>query len=330
MINVNTNYLGLSLKNPLIVGSSRLTGELNTLKQCVDKGAAAVVIKSLFEEQIVKEAESKISKNNMEEHYFWFKEAEKKVLDLSFDQNIQHYLDYVISVKQSVEVPVISSINCVSSKGWPKFASEIEKAGADALELNIGGFPFDPKISGAEIENAYFNIVREVKANVNIPVSVKIGHYFTNILSFVNGLVEAGADGIVLFNRYFRPDIDIDSRKLIASDNLSSPNDYLISMRWIGLLVANKVNCHLVASTGIHDYKAVVKQILAGANAVQLCSTLYLNGVDIIEKINNDLISWMESKGYNSLDDFRSSSLDLQSADASFERIQYIKRSFND
>jgi len=330
MVNVSTNYLGLSLKNPLIVGSSRLTGELNTLKQCVDKGAAAVVLKSLFEEQIVKEAESKISKNNLEEHYFWFKEAEQKVLDLSFDQNMQRYLDYVLEVKRNVEVPVISSINCVSSKGWPKFASDIEKTGADALELNIGIFPFDIKTSSAEIENTYFDIIKEVKANVNIPVSVKIGPYFTNILSFANGLVEAGADGIVLFNRYFRPDIDLDSRKLVASDNLSSPDDYLIAMRWIGLLVANNIKCDLVASTGIHNYEAVIKQILAGANAVQLCSTLYLNGIDTIEKINNNLISWMENKGYNSLEDFRSSSLDLQSVDASFERIQYIKRSFND
>lgn len=330
MVNISTNYLGLSLKNPLIVGSSRLTGELNTLKQCVDSGAAAVVLKSLFEEQIVKEAESKISKNNLEEHYFWFKEAEQKVLDLSFDQNMQRYLDFVLEVKSKVDVPVISSINCVSSKGWPKFASDIEKTGADALELNIGIFPFDTKTTSAEIENTYFDIIREVKANVNIPVSVKIGPYFTNILSFVNGLVEAGADGIVLFNRYFRPDIDLDSRKLVASDNLSSPDDYLIAMRWIGLLVANKINCDFVASTGIHNYEAVVKQILAGANAVQLCSTLYLNGIDTIEKINNNLISWMENKGYNSLEDFRSSSLDLQSVDASFERIQYIKRSFND
>ncbi|PLX01357.1 MAG: hypothetical protein C0595_15040 [Marinilabiliales bacterium] len=330
MVNISANYLGISLKNPLIVGSSRLTGELNTLKQCVDKGASAVVLKSLFEEQIVKEAESKISKNNIEEHYFWFKEAEQKILDLSFDQNMQRYLDYVLEVKRNVEVPVISSINCVSSKGWPKFASEIEKAGADALELNIGIFPFDIKTTSAEIENTYFDIIREVKANVNIPVSVKIGSYFTNILSFANGLVEAGADGIVLFNRYFRPDIDMDTRKLVASDNLSSPDDYLVAMRWIGLLVANKINCDLVASTGVHNYEAVVKQILAGANAVQLCSTLYLNGIDTIEKINNNLISWMENKGYNSLEDFRSSSLDLQSVDASFERIQYIKRSFND
>ena len=330
MINVNTKYLGLNLKNPLIVGSSRLTGELNSIRKCVEKGASAIVLKSLFEEQIVEEAQSKLTKNNIDEHYFWFKEAEKKVMDLSFDQRMQLYLDFVLNVKTNVDVPIISSINCLSSKGWPAFASEIEKAGADALELNIGIFPFNTSSKSTEIENTYFDIVREVKANVNIPVSVKMGPYFTNILSFANGLADAGADGIVLFNRFFRPDIDINTRKLVANDNFSSAGDYKMPMRWIALLAASKLNVDLVASDGVHNYEAVIKNILTGANAVQLCSTLYLNGIDVIEKIHNDIITWMEKQGFNSLDDFRSSSLELQSTDASFERTQYIKRSFND
>lgn len=330
MINLKTSYLGLELKNPVIVGSSRLTGEMGTLTQCVEKGASAVVIKSLFEEQIVKEAESRLTKFSGNEQYFWFPEAKEKVLGISVNEHMHNYLEYLKNVKKAVDVPVISSINCTSAEGWPNFAAEIEKAGADALELNIAVFPFSPTLSAADLESIYLDIVKAVKAKVKIPVSVKLGHYFTNMLAMAKKLNVAGADGLVLFNRFFRPDIDVDTFKIIADDNLSSPNEYVVPMRWIALLNAHNVNCDLVASTGVHNYEALVRQLLAGAKAAQLCSTLYLNGLQSIEIILKGLEAWMKRQGFKTIDDFRGKSVEAQRTDAAFERIQYIKRNFAD
>jgi dihydroorotate dehydrogenase (fumarate) len=328
MIDLKTEYLGLQLKNPLIVGSSRISGDLNTIKQCVDAGASAIVLKSLFEEQIVLEAESRLRKGINNEIYYWFPEANEKVFGLSKEEKLQQYLDYVSSVKKSIDVPVIASINCTSADGWPNFASKIEAAGADALELNIAIFPFNSHMSGQEIEEVYFKIAKDVKAKVNIPVSIKLGYNFTNIESVAFNLVKEGVDGLVLFNRYFRPNIDINTLKLVANENFSTPEEHVIPLRWIGLLNASKINCDLVASTGIHNYEAVIKQILAGAKAVQLTSTLYLNGIQVIEEILKDMEVWMLKKKFNTIEDFRSSSLEFQTTDSSFERIQYMKRDF--
>ena len=330
MIDLKTNYLGLQLKNPLIVGSSRITGDIRSIKQCVDFGASAVVLKSLFEEQINLEAESKMKQGTDNEIYYWYPEAKKKVYGLSVDENLQRYLDFLKSVKSEIDVPVIASINCTSAEGWPKFAAEIEKAGADALELNIAIFPFDTASSSDDLEKMYYKIVKEVKANVSIPVSIKLGHYFTNLNSVASNLVDAGIDGIVLFNRYFRPDIDIDTMKVIENQNFTSPEEHVIPLRWIGLMTGSKIGCDLAASTGIHYHTGVIKQILAGAKAVQLCSTLYLNGIPIIGKILKEMEKWMESKNFKTLEDFRGSSLDFQTTDASFERIQYMKRNLSE
>jgi len=330
MIDLKTKYLGLELKNPLIVGSSRITGDITSIKQCVDFGASAVVLKSLFEEQINLEAESRLRKGINNEIYYWYPEANEKIFGLSVDENLQRYLDFIANVKKEVDVPVIASINCTSAEGWPKFAAEIEKAGADALELNISIFPYDPNMSGREIEEVYYKIVQEVKENVKIPVSLKLGHYFTNIRSVANKLVEKGIDGLVLFNRYFRPDIDINTMQVVENQNFSSPEEHVIPLRWIGLMKGSNINCDLVASTGIHYHTGVIKQILAGATAVQLCSTLYLNGIPIIEKILKEMTKWMEHRNFNSLEDFRGSSLAFQTADASFERIQYMKRNISE
>lgn len=330
MIDLKTEYLGLQLKNPIIIGSSRLTGDLKTIKQCVEAGASAIVLKSLFEEQIVLEAESRLRKGINNEIYYWFPEASEKIFGLSKEENLLRYLEYVSSVKKSIDVPVIASVNCSSAKGWPEFAAKIEKAGADALELNIAIFPYNNEKSSEEIEQIYYQVLKDVKKNVNIPVSVKLGYNFTNIGSVASNLVNEGADGLVLFNRYFRPDIDIQTLKLVANDNFSIPDEHVIPLRWIGLLSGAKLNCDLVASTGIHDHEGVIKQILAGAKAVQIVSTLYLNGIPVIDKILKDLELWMTKKNFTSIEDFRSSALEFQTTDASFERIQYMKRDFID
>ena len=327
-MDLSTTYLGLKLKNPLIVSSSKLTGDLKNIKECVKYGASAIVLKSLFEEQIRLEAESRLRNSRDNNIYFWFPEAKEHVVGLSVEANLDRYLKFIKEVKAETGVPVISSINCQSAEEWPNFARAIQDAGADALELNIAIFPFNNKQKSCEIEEVYFDILKEVKKHVSIPVSVKLGYYFTNLCSVATRLVEEGVDGLVLFNRYFRPDIDIDTLKVMPDSHMSSPEELNVPMRWIALMTGNSLPCDLAASTGVHQYDGVVKQILAGAKAVQLCSTLYLNGISHIEVILKGLEKWMKEHRFNSIDDFRGRSLDEQTIDASFERIQFMRKDY--
>lgn len=327
-MDLSTSYMGLKLKNPLIVGSSKLTGDLNSIVQCVEHGAAAVVLKSLFEEQIRLEAESKVRNIQDSDIYYWFPEAKEQVVGMSLAANLERYLDFVRQVKSRCQVPVIASINCVSAEKWPKFAKAIEDAGADALELNIAIFPFNNQLKSCDLEEKYFEILREVKKHVSIPVSVKLGYYFTNLCSVANRLVEEGADGLVLFNRYFRPDIDINTLEVIANEYLSLPEELGIPLRWIALLKGAKLPCDLSASTGAHYHTGVIKQILAGAQTVQLCSTLYIHGIPHIANILSELEKWMLEHKFTSIEGFRGKSLENQTTDASFERVQFVRRDF--
>jgi dihydroorotate dehydrogenase (fumarate) len=327
-MNLKTSYLGLDLKNPLIASSSRLTGDMKSIMQCIDNGIGAVVLKSLFEEQIRLEAESKTRTGSANDYYYWFTEAQEKVIGLSVEENLDKYLKFVEGAKSQSEVPVISSINCTTDEEWPKFAAAIQQAGADALELNIALFPFDPKVASVDIEELYVNILKSVKREVNIPVSVKLGYYFTNLCSVANKLVASGVDGLVLFNRYYRPDIDIDTQKVVSENHMSSPDEIHIPMRWIGLLKGNDIGCDLAASTGVHDYQGAIKQILAGADAVQLCSALYLQGIPYIKTMLEEMENWMEKNRFATINSFKGKALDNQTIDASFERIQFLKRDF--
>jgi dihydroorotate dehydrogenase (fumarate) len=320
--------MGLNLKNPFIVGSSRLTGDLKNIRECVDAGASAVVLKSLFEEQINLEAESHVRNVSGGDAYYWFPEAKHQVEKLSVEANLEKYLNFITLLKKEIDVPVIASINCVSSEGWPKFAAAIQQAGADAIELNIAIFPLNDTQESTEIESLYVDILKEVKKQVSIPVSVKLGYHFTNLYALANKLVEAGADGLVLFNRYFRPDIDIKKIRIVADEYLSTPEETAIPLRWIALLRGNKLNCDLVASTGVHTHEQVIKQLLVGANAVQLSSTLYMNGNQFIGEIEKGLIAWMKENKFSSLDAFKGKALNSQTTDVTFERIQFMKRDF--
>jgi dihydroorotate dehydrogenase (fumarate) len=322
--------MGLKLKNPLIVGSSRITGDLKAIQQCISFGASAIVLKSIFEEQITLQAETKLKRSRENEAYYWFPEAKENILNLSKEAGLDYYLRFIEDIKTSSDVPVISSIHCVSAEGWPRFAKRIESAGADALELNISIMPFNNALTSLEIEDTYVEIVKAVKKEVNIPVSVKLGPFFTNICGIVNRIVDAGADGFVLFNRYFHPDIDIDNLKVIAHDPYSLPEEMSLPLRWIALLKGNNLACDVAASTGVHYHTGVIKQILAGANAVQLCSTLYLNGIGQIANILDGMEKWMTAHHFEKLDDFRGKSLAHQTADSNFERIQYMRMDFEE
>ncbi len=324
-MDLTTKYMGISLKNPIVVSSSRLTGTIANVKACAKAGAGAVVLKSIFEEQISIRAEQRNQKNEM---YFWYPEANDYVVGLGKEAGLEEYLAFVREAKQSVDIPIIASVNCVSPVEWPKYAAKIQEAGADALELNIAIFPSDRHVSSLQIEDTYVDIVREVKKYVSIPVSVKIGPYFTNVLNISYRLAEAGAEALVLFNRFYNPDVDISNMRVVADNVYSSPDEKSIPMRWIALLSAGDIQCDLAASTGIHYSIGVAKQLLAGATVTQLCTTLYQNGIPYIREIVAGLEDWMKTNRFKSISDFKGLVNQYPETTAGFERLQYLKKNF--
>lgn len=325
-MNLSTTYLGLTLDNPVVVSSSKLTGNIENVKACAKAGAGAVVLKSLFEEQITARVETKLRKNDM---YFWYPEASAYIQDISKGAGADEYLKLIVEAKKTVKIPVIASVNCVSPLEWPKFAAKIQDAGADGLELNIAIFPNSKDLSSQQIEDAYADILKAVKKEVTIPVAVKIGPFFTNTMAMGFRLAEAGADGLVLFNRFYNPDVDIATVKVVTDNVYSSPDEKSVSMRWIALLSANGITCDLAASTGIHYSIGVAKQLLAGATVAQICTTLYQNGIPYIYEITQGLAEWMKKKGYKEIADFRGLVNKTPENTAGFERLQYMKKNFD-
>jgi dihydroorotate dehydrogenase (fumarate) len=322
-MDLSTTYLGLSLKNPIVVSSSRLTGNYNKIIECISNGAGAVVLKSLFEEQIIGSIQEKLNDNQM---YFWYPEATEFVKKISKDHGVSEYIRLLKKVKASSEVPVIASINCTTSQGWPSFAKELQDAGADAIELNISIFPFDEHVESKDIEDIYVEIIREVKKHVTIPVAAKIGPCFTNINRIVSRLCSAKVDGIVLFNRFFRPDINIEDQKVIFDNYLSEPSEMTQSLRWIGAL-SGKISCDLIANTGIHNYQGVIKQMMAGATAVQICSTLFKNGIPYIRTMIDEMEEWMRKNNHVSLESLKNKIHIGKENTAAFERVQFMQKS---
>lgn len=321
-MDTSTKYLGLTLKNPIVVSSSRITSSYEKTMECIEHGAGAVTLKSLFEEQIIGEIEAKLRDDEM---YFWYPEATEFVKGISKDHGVNEYIKLLKKVKESASVPVMASINCATSQEWPAFARELQGAGADALELNISVFPFNENVESRDIENIYVDIIHEVKKHVTIPVVAKIGPCFTNISNIVSRLCAAKVDGVILFNRFFRPDIDIDKGEIIYDNYLSEPSEMTQSLRWIGLL-AGKVHCDLIANTGIHDYQGVVKQIMAGAAATQVCSVLYKKGIPYLETMIAEMEEWMKKNHVESIDKLRGKIHIGQENSAAFERVQFMKK----
>ncbi len=327
MINLTTSYMGLTIKNPIIASSSRLTSTVSNVVACALAGAGAVVLKSIFEEQIVARATQKTMRDEM---YFWYPEASDHIINLGKKSGMDEYLQFVSEAKAAVNIPIIASINCVSPVEWPKYATKLQDAGADAIELNIAIFPFDKNVSSLQIEDTYVEIFTEVKKYVTIPVSVKLGAHFTNIHNITYRLADAGADALVLFNRFYNPDIDIADIKVVAENVFSSPDEKSVSMRWIALLHADGIPCDLSASTGIHYASCVVKQLLAGATVTQVCTTLYQNGIPYIADLVSGLEVWMTKNQFKSINDFRGLVNKQQESTAAFERIQFLKKNFDE
>ncbi|MGQ9819418.1 MAG: dihydroorotate dehydrogenase-like protein [Candidatus Kapaibacteriales bacterium] len=322
-MDLSTNYLGFKLKNPIIIGSCGYTYSVKDIRELEENGASAVVLKSLFEEEILWEMELNIASMTRPmtvypEIYDFF--------DLeSLEDNVTKYLSLIEDVKKVTSIPIIASVNCVSAKEWIPFSKRIESAGADALELNIFIMPSDFDKTSQENEKTYFEIIHSVLNNVKIPVSVKLSYYFTNLAQMIKKISETGVKGIVLFNRFFAPDFDLDSLTVTPTNVLSNPSDLSISLRWIAIM-SERVSCDLVASTGIHDGRAVIKQLLAGANAVQIASVIYKKGPKVIASMLQEIHDWMEEKGYESISDFRGKLSQSKSLNpAAYERSQFMR-----
>ncbi len=322
MADFTTEYLGLKLKNPIIAGSSGLSASVKGVKELAENGAGAVVLKSIFEEEIMFEYDDILN------------QADKKGVNLEqFDyydyqlksDKIKKYTNLIAESKKSTSIPVIASINCVYSHEWVSFARQLEEAGADALELNMFFLPSEFDRTTEEKEKAYFQIIEKVQKEIGIPIALKISYYFSNLGPMIQKLSNTGVAGLVLFNRFYSPDFDIDKLEVVSSNVFSNPADLAISLRWIAIM-AERVNCDLAASTGVHDGAALIKQILAGADAVQVVSALYQQGKGSIFTMLKTLEQWMEQKGYESLSDFRGKMSQAKSSDpAGYERVQFMR-----
>jgi len=298
MINTETSYLGIKLKNPIIVSSSGLSDSIQKIKNLADNGAGAIVLKSLFEEQIRYDTGT-LSKGTD------YPEAADYVNYYIKNNSVENYLNLIRQAKKEVSVPIFVSINCISTKEWIDFARKVEDAGADGLEVNVFILPLDKNANAEKYENIYFELAKKLKENLNIPFVFKLGRHFTNLVGLVERLNALDVPGVVLFNRFYEPDIDVDKMDFVAAEIFSSQADIRQTLRWVGLISSKVEKIDIAASTGIHTGRDAVKQILAGAEAVQVCSTLYKNGIHKLNEIITDFSKWMESHSFETIDEFK-------------------------
>jgi len=321
---ISTKYMGLDLSSPIIASSSGITDNVDNLERLQSFGVGAVVLKSLFEEEIV--AEIQRQQQQMERPGYVFPETADMADYIDSDNGVANYLELIRESKKVLSVPVIASINCTSAQKWTYFAKMIEDEGADAIELNIFRMPSDLDVeSAAEFERVYYEIIELVLEQVSIPVSVKVSYFFTLLSRTLKNLSESGIKGLVLFNRFFNPDYDLDTLQIVPTNVLSTPADLAVSLKWIAMM-RGRVGCDLAASTGVHDGDALIKELLAGADAVQVASTLYRNGLDTVASMNQRLHDWMAERDFSSIDDFRGMLSQAQVANpAAYERVQFVK-----
>ncbi|MBN2486668.1 MAG: dihydroorotate dehydrogenase-like protein [Bacteroidales bacterium] len=321
MADLRTNYLGIELKNPLILGACNLVTNIDTIKKAEEKGIAAIVYKSLFEEQI--QLERAQLDDELEEY------ADRNAEMVNLFPNIQHagpeeHLFNVSRVKQSVKIPVIASLNAILKDSWVDYAKQLEKTGIDALEINFFYVPKNFDFEGHQVIKEQVDILRAIKQAIKIPVSVKLSPFYANPLHVIASMKNAGADGFVLFNRMFQPEIDIDKEQHFAPYDLSNPSDNRLALRFAGLLFGN-LKTSICSNTGIYTGADVLKMILAGADCVQVVSTIYKNKIDYIPTILSDITSWMDKKGYNNLAAFRGKLSNKNINDPFvYKRAQYI------
>jgi len=301
---LNSTYLGLNLKNPVVCGASPLTADIDTARRLEDAGAAAVVMNSLFEEEIMAEVQAFLAQESHDESFAEARSylSEPHGLHLGPD----HYLERLMATKQALSVPVIASLNGATLGGWTKYAKKIESAGADALELNLYLLATDPDETGAQVEDRSLEIVRSVKSEVAIPIAVKVSPYYSSFANMAKRFVEAGADALVLFNRYYQPEIDIEELKAVPKLQLSTSTELNLRLRWLALL-SGQLSCDLAATGGVHSAPDVIKAVMAGAKSVQMVSAILTNGPTVITRLLEAVSFWMEQHEYESLEQMQGS-----------------------
>jgi dihydroorotate dehydrogenase (fumarate) len=323
-MDLTTTYLGLKLQNPLVVSASPLSESLANIRRMEDNGAAAVVMQSLFEEQI--EIESAALDRFLQQGTESFAESLTYFPDMtSYNLGPEGYLEHLRRAKASVGIPVIGSLNGTSTGGWIEYARKIQDAGADALELNIYFIPTDPEMTGAKVEQLYLDLVAKVKASLQIPVAVKIGAYFSSLPNMAKRLVEAGADGLVLFNRFYQPDFDLEELEVRPNLMLSTPHELLLRLNWVAILYG-RVKADLAVTGGIHTGIEVLKAMMAGARVAMMTSALLEHGIGHLAAVRSELEKWLEEHEYESIRQMQGSMSQRAVADPSaFQRANYVR-----
>ena len=320
MATTDVKYLGLDLKSPIVVSSCSLTADVDKVKEMESCGAGAVVMKSLFEEQIRGEVEFMASAGHS------WPEMDDYLHAYIRSNSIAQYTEKVRALKQAVSIPVIASINCYSPGEWVEYACQIEAAGADALEINLYDLAVDPRTSPASIEDGYVSVVRSIASELRIPVAVKIGPHFSSIVNFVDRIATAGAKGVVIFNRFFTPDIDLEKFCLVPAAPLSHEGEYAEILRWTAILASAEKNVDIATTTGVHSAESALKMILAGADAVQVCSVIYKHGPAVIRDFNGKIAAFLEKNNVESLSQIRGRlSYSTIPDPAMYERVQFMK-----
>jgi len=324
MTDLSTSYLGLSLKNPLVVSPSPLCQDLGSIRQMEDAGAAAVVLHSLFEEQITLESQDL-------DHFLThgtdsFAEALSYYPDMGqYNLGPDAYLEHIRKAKAAAKIPIVGSLNGVSSGGWISYAKKIEQAGADALELNVYYIPTDPEMSGAQVEQMYADLVRDMRASVKIPVAVKLGPYFSALASMARRLDQAGANGLVLFNRFYQPDFDLEKLEVTPNLILSRSEELRLRLTWVGILYG-RIKADLAITGGVHTAEDAIKSMMAGARVAMMTSALLRNGIPHLKTVLSGVVDWMEKHEYASIQQMQGSMSQKSVAEpAAFERANYMK-----
>ena len=321
-MDTKTKYLGLEIESPIIVGSCGLTTDIANLEKLEQAGAGAVIIKSVFEEQIIYDIKKNLSMIAPTDNYGMSYEY---IASHVSDDSLGKHFDIIREAKKRLHIPVVGSINCYSFENWMNYTQKFQEAGCDALELNLAILPYETSTSCEDVERLFSDIINTLRKSVTIPASVKVSQNFTDMANFMQRLSWMGLNGITMFNKALNVDIDIDKMELCHAPSLSSPDDIYNTLRWVAIL-SKKIRCDISASTGVHTPEDVVKMLLAGAGTVQVVSCLYKNGVDYMRTLNEGLKSWMAAKGYDSISQFRGQLAVKANEQASmFFRTQFMK-----
>lgn len=323
MADLKTSYMGMTLRNPIVVASSPLTSTIDNLVKCEQAGAGAVVLKSIFEEQINSET---LKATTRDSEYLQMADYESVYGNIARDHFIDQYVTLIAQAKAKLSIPVIASINCSHVDTWAEYAKRFKAAGADAIELNYYPIASDASISGDKVDRKALEFAHQARKAVDLPVALKIGNSYSGLANLIHGFEKEGMDALVLFNNFYHPDIDIEKETVCGMQGLSSVNAYHESLRWIALMAAETKDVDFAASTGVHSGETVIKMLLAGAKVTEVCSEILANGFGVIGDMLQTLEAWMDRKGYKSVSDFQGKLAQENMADgAHWERTQYMK-----